>query len=85
VGPFPEINTDTLLRQAAQDIVNILQNPPKPLPYLEAGYETQNALLKIATLLQRATKPPQVTPSLLPATQQAPDNPIPLPSPEPEP
>ena len=66
---------DTLLRQAAQDIVSILQNPPKPLPYLNAGDETKNALLQIATLLQRATKPPQI--NTLPAPTPKPASPVP--------
>ena len=74
--PFPEVTTDTLLRQASQDIVSILQNPPKPLPYLDAGDETQNALLKIATLLQRATKPPQA--NTLPAPTPGISTPAPV-------
>jgi len=96
VGPaFPEKTTDALLRQAVQDIFDILQNPPKPLSYLEAGDDTKNALLKIATLFKRATKPPQVTLISLPASEPvtrsqsrrrrapaiypAPENNIPLP------
>ena len=57
--PFPAVTTEDLLRQAAQDIVAILHNTPKNLPALQAGDETKNALLKIAHLLNRATRPPK--------------------------
>ena len=56
---FPTVTTEDLFRQAAQDIVASLHNPPKNLLTLQAGDATKNALLKIATLLQRATKPPK--------------------------
>ena len=61
--PFPEVRIDDYLRQAAIDIIDILTNPPPTtLPTLQAGDETRNALLKIATQLKRVdsiTVPPQ--------------------------
>ena len=52
--PFPEVRVDDYLRQAATDILDILTNPPSTtLPTLQAGDETRNALLKIATQLKR--------------------------------
>lgn len=67
--PFPEILTEHYLKQAASDIIHILQNPPSSLPYLQYGNPTNNALFQIAMLLGRATpQPPAWTPILIPAT-----------------
>ena len=53
--PFPKVTIDTFLRQAAMDIVTILSTPPTktPLPGLEAGDETSNAILQLANILNR--------------------------------
>ena len=56
--PFPNISTEEYLKQAASDIVAILQKPPSSIPYLAYGDTTQNALVQIATFLGRATTPP---------------------------
>jgi hypothetical protein len=56
--PFPKISTEDYLKQAASDILAILQNPPSHLPYLAYGDKTNNALVQIATLLGRAVAPP---------------------------
>ena len=64
VIPFPRVTTEDFLKQAAIDIISILSQPPKhPIPTTEAGNDTRNALLKLATILQRAEKIP-VLPSI---------------------
>ena len=52
--PFPVTTTEYYLKQAATDIIMLLQNPPTLLPYLQYGDATKNALLAIATILVRA-------------------------------
>jgi hypothetical protein len=49
--PFPKTSTEDYLRQAASDILAILQNPPTQLPFLAYDNSTTNALVHIATLL----------------------------------
>jgi hypothetical protein len=61
--PFPEICTEDYLKQAATDILSILQKTPATLPYLAYGDETKNALVQIAQLLGQAAPPPP-TPQL---------------------
>jgi hypothetical protein len=56
--PFPKTSTEDCLKQAASDILAILQNPPSSLPYLACGDTTNNAIVQIATLLGRADAPP---------------------------
>ena len=52
--PFPKVNLEDFLRQAASDIVSLLQNPPSTTtPSLQAGDSIQNALLQLATILHR--------------------------------
>ena len=52
--PFPEVKIADHLRQAADDIVTILKQPPtSTVPSLQAGDPIRNALLEIATQLQR--------------------------------
>ena len=64
--PFPAVKTDDYLKQALTDIVSILTKPPpSTVPSLEAGDETRNAILKIATALNRIDP----TPSTLPDTE----------------
>ena len=51
---FPAVNSDGFLTQAAEDIIIILVNPPAPtVPSIEYGDETNNALLKLALLLDQ--------------------------------
>ena len=63
--PFPKINTNDYLRQAAKDIITILTEPlTSTTPSLETGDETRNGLLKLASLLNIANKllnPTQIT------------------------
>ena len=55
--PFPKVNLDDFLRQAATDIITILTAPPSTTaPSLQAGDPTRNALLEISTVLNRAEK-----------------------------
>jgi hypothetical protein len=56
--PFPTILTEDYLKQAASDILTVLQNPPSNLPYLAYGDATNNAIVQLATLLGRAVAPP---------------------------
>jgi len=66
---FPKTTTEDHLRQAASDIVFILQNKLSIVPSLDFGDETENALLHISTLLGRAAKPPgaqRVLPTMVP-------------------
>ena len=60
--PIPEVKLDDFLRQAAGDIVSILQTPPSTTAIsLQAGDTTRNALEKIAEILQRKTTIPTLT------------------------
>ena len=48
------MNFEDFLRQAASDIVTILENiPPSTVQSLQAGNEVSNALLYLATILNR--------------------------------
>ena len=50
--PFPQVNNETFLRQAASYIIAILQ-PPKPIiPSLTYGHIAVNTFIDIATILQ---------------------------------
>ena len=65
--PFPQIKLDDFLRQAATDIVKILSNPPSTTtPSLQAGDSTYNALLDLATTLNRIDKIPDYPSTLTP-------------------
>jgi hypothetical protein len=64
--PFLAIATKDYLKEAALDILSILRSKPTTLPTLEYGDNTKNALVQIARLLGRATKPP---PELKPEPQ----------------
>ena len=60
--PIPEVKLTDHLRQAASDIVSILQTPPSTTSMsLEAGDPTRNALQKIAEILERKTTIPKLT------------------------
>jgi hypothetical protein len=56
--PFPSISTEDYFKQAASDILAILQKPPSSLPYLAYGDPTNNAIVQIATLLGRIVAAP---------------------------
>ena len=59
VIPYPEVNLDNFLRQAAMDIITLLTAPPSTTtPSLQAGDVTRNALLDIATILHRTVDLP---------------------------
>ena len=63
--PFPQVSTDDYLRQAATDILNILQAPKQTIPTLTYGSPTTNAYIHLAQILKRATvKPANVHPQL---------------------
>ena len=65
--PLPEITPDSFIRQAALDIITILSQPPKSnFPTVQLGNKERNAILQIATILQRD----KVTPSISPSTEQ---------------
>ena len=60
--PFPQVKLDDFLRQAATDIITILTAPPSTTtPALQAGDPTRNALLEIATVLNRVETMPLTT------------------------
>ena len=69
VIPFPSVTLEDFLRQATSDIISILQNPPT-IPTLKCGADTQNAVLELAKILNRAVPDPApiqpITPSLPP-------------------
>ena len=51
---FPKVDINDFLRQAATDIITLLTNPPPPLILsLSAGDDTYNAILQLATILNR--------------------------------
>ena len=52
--PIPQVSTIDFLKQAAEDIVSILQQPSSTTTLqIKAGNNVQNALLDIATILKR--------------------------------
>ena len=70
--PFPQVTTDTYLRQTAEDMLHILQQRHQPnIPKLQYGSSLSNAYIQIAQILKRATAPPPT----LPPTQNAPSVP----------
>ena len=55
VVPYPKVGLDPFLRQSATDIITILTSKPSyTTPSLKVGDPTRNALLEIATVLNRA-------------------------------
>ena len=56
--PFPKVATEDYLRQAAKDILDILQEPQKIIPSLQYGSPTTNAYIQLAQILKRATRQP---------------------------
>ena len=62
--PFPEVKLQDYLRQAANDIILILTLPPSPTtPSLEAGDPVRNALVNLATQLNRIECIPEALPT----------------------
>jgi hypothetical protein len=64
--PFPKTSTEDYLKQAASDILAVLQKPPTTLPYLAHGDATNNAVVAIITLLGRADVPPELPRAQIP-------------------
>ena len=69
--PFPKVSTYDYLRQAANDLVNILKAPQQNIPTLTYGSPTTNAYIHLAQILMRATEKPQVNLPQIPSTQIA--------------
>ena len=46
--PFPKVSTNDYLRQAASDILAILQEPKKSIPSLTYGSTMTNAYIQVA-------------------------------------
>ena len=54
VIPFPKVGIEDFLRQAENDIITILTDPPSTTTLkLQAGDPIRNGLLQLATLLKR--------------------------------
>ena len=56
--PFPKVDTDTYLRQTAEDMLTLFKSKDNPIPNLSYGSALTNAYVKIAKLLQRTLAPP---------------------------
>ena len=56
--PFPRVSTDYYLRQAATDLVDILQAPRFNVPSLTYGSPTNNDYTQLAQILKHATSQP---------------------------
>ena len=70
VVPFPEVSLTDFLKQSATDIITILTQPPaQNMPSLQAGDPVRNALLTLATQLQRVKPiPEEIRPEKNPPT-----------------
>lgn len=53
--PIPQFTAQDHLQQALDNILNIIKNPPKNMPFLTSGDNTTNALRIIAEILNRNT------------------------------
>ena len=61
--PFPQVTIDYFLRQATNDIISILTKSHNlSIPTMEAGDKTRNAILKLATLLNKVDDLPTLPP-----------------------
>ena len=61
--PIPKVGIEDFLRQAATDIISILQdNPSTTTLGLQIGDTTRNALLEISNTLQRTEALPKAKP-----------------------
>ena len=56
--PIPAFDAKAHLHQALEDILTIVKNPPKNLPFLQAGDDTTNAIRIVAEILNRSTAQP---------------------------
>ena len=70
--PFPSVTTDDYLRQAASDLLTILQAPKKNIPTLTYGSAISNAYIHLAQILKRATQPPTTPQNKPPSSNKAP-------------
>ena len=79
---IPTVSTEDYLKQAATDIISVLQNPPPSIPSLQFGDPTKNALISIARLLNRTDPDPAPVLSPIPASTPTPrTTPTPTPTP----
>jgi hypothetical protein len=69
--PFPTTTTEDYLIQSTQDIIQLLKEPPKNLPFLQYGNETKNALIQISEIVQKAVSKPKMSP-IIPVTPSPP-------------
>ena len=56
--PFPTATADQYLRQAATDMLAILQTPEKKIPNLTYGSAITNAYTQVTQIIKRATAQP---------------------------
>ena len=52
---FPKVTTDDHLRQAAADLLKILQESKRSIPALSHGSKTTNSYVHLEQILKRAT------------------------------
>ena len=64
--PIPAFDAKAHLHQALEDILTIVKNPPKNLPFLQAGDDTTNAIRIVAEILRRSTTQPSNNSDFLP-------------------
>ena len=57
---FPETTAEHYLRQSIGDIIALIKDPPKTLPFLAYGDDNENAITKIAHLLQLSVMQPRL-------------------------
>ena len=84
--PFPSTSDADYLKQAADDILAILQKPKPTLPYLQTGDTMKDAIEQTALLLDRAimrVKPPKPA-RQLPSDPNRSQNSLQTPSPVPQ-
>lgn len=77
---YPSIPTEEFLQQTVEDILTILRNPPRHIPYLEAGNKTKNAIRNIANYFT-----PMVTKPTAQTTEIPLNTPVNTPTPSQEP
>ena len=70
---FPKTTTEDYLQQEIGDIIEIMKDPTKTLPFLSYGYETKNAINHIPHIMQRSISHPHLKilplPPMLPQSQ----------------
>ena len=65
---YPKTTTEDYLLQAIRDIIAVMKNPTKKLPFLSYVDATKNAINKIAHILHRSTSQPSFTNIILATT-----------------